>query len=178
MTDLEEVEQWIMSFLVREGGRLTMIDPETGLGPSMSSDSGYGRAGWVVDMEGRLYIHLPSVINKARMTLGQNISQKTLAASLKMMKFELLEKVSVYERDLRSQISIWVSPAGFLPDEVIPGKLIEGKGHSIEDDSLERAPSSIEEAAKEARERIECQVIAPKELGQGSQPGESQHVDS
>ncbi len=162
VTKLEEVQQWIISFLARGATKPKLVDSEHGLGSAMSSDLAYDRIGFAADKEGRLFLHIASIIGHARMTLGQNLSQKTLAGYLRRIGFEKLRSVSIYRGESRSQISVWVSPTGFLPSEFIikevedTSLLAEVKGHSEDEpdepaDPTARALKIVTDELREER---------------------------
>jgi len=163
-TKLRDFEQWMMNDVSRAGAKPPILSSGS-LSNTLSevTESGYvgvGARGYAVDNEGRLYVHIPSILVSAQMLMGRHLSGKRIAGYLKRMKFEAIEAVHIYREDYQhnryeSKVTIWVSRAGFAPaDLYIRQEVVDTEGKGDRGDSQEKpSRSPIEETARKIREK-------------------------
>lgn len=130
-TKLGDFEQWMMNDVSRGATNPPIIAPED-LSRSLSGATdnqyiGVGTRGYAVDDDGRLYVHIPSILSSAQMSMGRHLSGKRIAGYLKRIKFEAIENVRIHREDYHHnkyerKITVWVSQAGFAPKNLYIGR--------------------------------------------------------
>lgn len=162
VTKLTEFEQWMINDVSRGGTIPPMIDPEN-LSRSLdeatsNSYTGVGLRGYTTDKEGRLYVHIPSILASAQMMMGRHLSGKRIAGYLRRMRFENIENLSVSHENYHhekhtSRVTIWASPARFTPKDLYIGREVDGDTEEKGDSTMKLSPTPLEEAARKVRER-------------------------
>lgn len=158
VTALEETEQWLRNHLTTRYSRILMIDTDDPERDSLSKAltlADDGIASVIRDKDGRVYLSLNAIISHARMTLGQNLTQKALATRLRKIGFEKAGVSSDYSGGKHSRVRMWMSPVGFLPpsedkERLVPPDIIDQVSEAIAEE--ERSP--LDKAARKIRREI------------------------
>ncbi len=131
-TKIMDFEHWLINDMGHGATKVPMLGSGN-LSSSLSeatdpsSPRGVGLRGYAQDDEGRLYINIPSILERAQYQLGKFLSGKRIAGYLRQMEFKKLEdihihRVGYFQKEYESKHTIWVSKTGYMSEETYLGK--------------------------------------------------------